>query len=152
MRSRYAAASVCALSSPEAMRAPSCATVASSSAKGFRTAPTDAAGTLSDAKAPAAAPRKPRRESSGSSSCVRLGIGLLPHRGMRGVGETAEVYVDQRLGVALEREALRREHPGRDHPRHERERAHGGGARIHARRELAARHAGPETLLDGGMA
>src|SRR5258708_31640046 len=131
------------------MRAPSCATVASSSAKGFTAAATDAAGTVSETKAPAAAPRKPRRESSGSSSCVRRGMGLLPHRGMRGGGETAEVYVDQRLGVALEREALRREHPGGDHARHERERAHRGGARIHAPRQLPFAHAGAGARLDG---
>src|SRR5512140_1953641 len=104
------------------MRAWSCAIVASSNSKGFT--PARAAGPPSAASAPADAPRKPRRERSGSSSPrdgPAIGFLRLGGRGARRgrAREAAEEGVHEGLRVALEGEALRREHPVRDEPRDE---------------------------------
>src|SRR5258708_4819807 len=125
------------------MRAPSSASVASSKANGFIAPPAaaDAAGLPRATNAPAEAPAEPRREWFGSSSSgERLGTGFSPlgDRG-RGLGlrrKAAEERVDERLGVALEGKALRREHPARDEARDERQRADRRLLRIHARRQL----------------
>src|SRR5207247_2325282 len=65
-----------------------------------------------------------------------------------GRGEAAEVGVDQRLGVLLEREAPGRQHPIGDEARDERHAADCRTPRIHARGQQALLHAGAKARLD----